>query len=105
MSAIIVKRGSSYTDRFRQYKIFLDGKVIGKVKAGTIFEAQVSEGLHKLVIKIDWGRSNYQEFSVGPRESAYFECGSNLIGWKGFLAIFYITFMPHKYLWLRQSSK
>lgn len=83
-------------------KVVLDGNIIGNIKNGEEKEFDIPEGNHDLFLKIDWCRSNV--ISLKNNGSIVgFECGSNLRGWKVFLVIIYIIFLPNKYLWLKNN--
>lgn len=56
---IRIKRDSGLADRFRVYKVVLDGDVIGKIKNGQQIELDVPPARHRLHLKIDWCRSNF----------------------------------------------
>lgn len=99
---IRIKRNTGYVDRLRAYKVVLDGNVIGEIKNGQQIEFDVPPGKHHLYLKIDWGRSNIVDFEVN-QDAVEFECGSNLRGFKVLMAIFYVLFMPSKYIWLKMK--
>jgi hypothetical protein len=96
-----IKRDSRYADRIRLYKIVLDGNVIGKIKNGQQLELEVPPGKHQLHLKIDWCRSNFVDFEANGG-SIEFECGNNIRGFKILFVIFFITFLPGQYLWLKR---
>lgn len=94
----------SYADRLRAYKVKVDGVVVGSVRARESVNVPVAPGRHSLVIRIDWCGSEQIDFEVQAGEHAFFECGSNLAGWRVVLVLFYIIFLTQQYLWLRRSS-
>jgi hypothetical protein len=97
---IKIKRDSGWADRFRDYKIILDGNVIGQIKNGEEKEFSIPEGDHLLSLKIDWCGSNTVSFNSNGNK-LNFECGSNLRGMKILLGFIYIIFLPKRYLWLK----
>jgi hypothetical protein len=99
---IRIKRDTGYADRVRAYKVVLDGNVIGEIKNGQQVEFDVAPGKHQLNLKIDWCRSNIVDFEIN-QSTVEFECGSNLRGFKILLAIFYVTFLRSKYIWLEMK--
>ena len=101
---IRIKRDSGFNDNRRAYKVVLDGNVVDKVEDGQQIEVDASQGKHELFLKIDWCRSNKIEFESDSSSDIEFECGSNLRGWKILLVYVYITFLPSKYIWLKQGS-
>lgn len=98
---IRIKRDQGYVDRFRDYKVVLDGSVIGTIKNGQEREFHLSPGKYAIYIKIDWCRSNTVEIEI-DQDIVAFTCGSNLRGIKAFLSVIYIIFLPHRYLWLQK---
>ena len=101
---ITVRRTTNYPDRLRAYKVKLDGVVIGSVRARESVTVPVAPGRHSVVLRIDWCGSEQIDFEVQPGQHLFFECGSNLVGWRVLLALFYILFRTHQYLWLRQAT-
>lgn len=96
-----ITRLTSYPDRLRVYKIVVDGKEMGFIRAGETVQVSVEPGNHRINLKIDWCRSNIIEI-VAKAETEYkLECGSSLSGWRIFLALLYITFWWDNYLWIR----
>lgn len=101
---ITVRRTTSYADRLRAYKVKVDGVVVGSVRARESVTVPVAPGRHSLVLRIDWCGSEQIDFEVQPGENVFFECGSSLAGWRVLLALFYIIFRTHHYLWLRRAT-
>lgn len=101
---ITIKRTTSYPDRLRAYKIKVDGMVVGSARAGETVTIPVSPGAHSIVLRIDWCGSDKVDFDIQADGSVFFECGSNLSGWRMILALFYVIFKTHCYLWLRRTT-
>ena len=98
-----INRDSGYVDNRRAYKIVLDKKVIGEIRDGQQVDKDVSRGEHKLYLRIDWCRSNIEEFEYDGGTAVEFECGSNLRGWRLLLSILYVTILRTKYIWLKRK--
>ncbi|MDR0770450.1 MAG: hypothetical protein LBE75_04545 [Burkholderiales bacterium] len=106
MSALItVSRDSGYADYLRKYRVICDGVEIGQIANGKSAKFTISTGAHSLVIKIDWCGSNEVHFNIDTGQSLHFDCGSNLRGWRLFLASYYGLFARNKYLWLRRQAQ
>jgi hypothetical protein len=101
---ITVRRTTSYADRLRAYKVKVDGKVVGLVRARESIKIPVSPGRHSLVLRIDWCGSEQIDFEIQLGEHVCFECGSSLSGWRILLVFFYAIFWTQRYLWLRQAT-
>ena len=101
---ITVRRTTSYADRLRAYKVKIDGVVVGSIRARESVTIPVVPGRHSLTLRIDWCGSEQIDFEVSPGQHLFFECGSNLAGWRIFLALFYIIFRTRQYLWLRRAT-
>lgn len=99
---IRISRDSGYVDRLRAYKVILDGQVIGEIKNGQQVEFNITPGKHQLNLKIDWCRSNIVDFEM-HQDIIEFDCGSNLLGFKLFMAIFYVILFHKKYIWLKMK--
>ena len=103
-TAITITRDSGYVDRFRDYRVYLNGTEIGRILNGQTKSFEIEPGEHKLALKIDWCGSNAVPFSIGSNQSCTFVGGSSLRGLSIFLSIFYAIFAHSKYLWLKQST-
>jgi hypothetical protein len=61
-------------DRLRAYKVVVDDEVVGLIRNGQDFRAEVPAGAHVIRMKIDWTQSVAIPFSVEPGETAAFSC-------------------------------
>lgn len=104
MSTIKVSRDSGYADRIRDYKVICNSEVIGKISDGQTKVFEIPEGKHEIYMKIDWCRSNKLQIDITVDKQLCLFVGSNLRGIKILLAIFFIFFAPHKYLFLRDEN-
>ena len=84
---ILLKRKKEYPDRARKYKVFLDDVLVGNIKSGGDLKIEVSNGTHKIFLKIDWCGSNILEIVKGS-DVITLECG-NQVG-------------ANDYLWIKQ---
>ena len=99
-----IKRENSRFDQYRNYKIILDGKLLGKLSSNETKSFKINSGSHIIYVKIDWCRSNKIKFnsSNSSNSSINLECGSfanNAL--KGLLVFIYATVFRRKYLWLK----
>ena len=78
-----------------KYKVFLDDVFIGKIESGGWLTVEVSNGIHKIFLKIDWCSSNILEIVKGS-DVITLECGENPNKIKNSL------FRPKDYLWIKQ---
>ena len=101
---LTIRRTTSYADRMRKYIVILDDQTIGTLSAKETITVDVSTRSHRLVIKIDWCSSNLVNFDCIEGDDIAFDCGSNLGGFRIFSSLLYITFLRHKYLWLRRLN-
>ncbi len=99
MPFVKIHRGKQFADAVRRYQIYVDGEPKGEIRRGSTEEFFVTEGTHRISLKIDWCGSNKIEFSLGTEETVEFDCGNNT---KSFFALYYVLFAPNDYLWLKQ---
>jgi len=108
---IRIKRESGLADKFRKYKVVLDGYIIGTIKDGEQVEFEVAAGKHELFLAINKYLSNKIDFETDGG-LVDFECGCNLRGKKllllappvmMFLPAGYLC--PEGYLWLKETKK
>ena len=100
-----INRVTSYLDRIRAYKIVLDGVEVGQITAGESFDMTISPGEHRILLKIDWCRSNMLDFTAQAGAEVTLNCGSSLTGWRIFMVFLYVSFLRDKYLWIQEGAK
>ena len=98
MPFVKIHRENQFADAVRAYRIYVDGEKKGEISRGATEDFFVSEGTHRIQLKIDWCGSREIEFTVKAEETVEFDCGNNT---KGFFTIYYVLFAPNDYLWLR----
>lgn len=79
MPIITITRNNEFINRLRPYRIYMDGKPLGKIANGKTMEFTVPAGTHTLQAKIDWCASPELSFSVWDGNTASFHVG----GFKG----------------------
>jgi len=75
---IIISRKSEWVNRRRSYKVFIDGKEVGKLDNGGSEEFLIEPGLHKVQCKINWCSSPELELEVKEGEAKFLKTGSGL---------------------------
>jgi hypothetical protein len=72
MSKLIIQRTSEYTNRLRDYKIYIDGQKVDTISNGQTKDLNISPGRHTLFFKIDWCRSPEISFEIVDNEAKMF---------------------------------
>jgi hypothetical protein len=72
MAKIGITRKNEWINRFRNYRIYLDGKKIGTISNNETLEFELPSGQHTLNAKIDWCGSRTCSFSVNEIERKEF---------------------------------
>jgi hypothetical protein len=75
---IHLKRQSAYTDFFRAYHIFLDGKESGTIRQTENCTFEVQPGHHEVFLKIDWCSSPLHTVTIGAGEEVKLICKGKL---------------------------
>ena len=101
-AVIRVSRTTSYADRIRAYRIFVDGTEVARLNAGQSVDVSVSAGSHSVVAKVDWCSSRTLSLNIRDAETVHLECESNLKGLRIFLAFIYALFLRDQYLTLER---
>src|SRR5580658_9326804 len=70
----ITRKAAPWRDRFRAYRIVLDGLQVGEIRNGQTVDFPVSPGRHELHLKIDWAGSKVLTFEVSADEIVRFRC-------------------------------
>jgi hypothetical protein len=63
-------------DKWRAYRVVLDGAERARLRAGEVIELAVVPGDHELQIRIDWTGSRVHNVHVANGERADFTCSS-----------------------------
>jgi hypothetical protein len=64
MATLLVRRDKGYADKFRKYRIRLDGSEIGTLAEGEVLRQDISEGRHIVEARVDWCGSQPLEFAA-----------------------------------------
>ncbi len=97
-----VVRGARYADKFRRYKIFVDGVFAGTIARDSALDLEMPCGERKIQARIDWGRSPPLLIEVAPNKRNEVEILNPWTGWRSLLLIWAATFGYRSYLKLRQ---
>ncbi len=98
-SMLRIVRGSGLADRFRQYKIFVNGAEAGTIARDSVLDLEVPSGPLTIEARIDWGRSRPLTIEAAPGERIEVEV---LNHWGALLALWGITFGFRTYLTLKR---
>lgn len=105
---LIIAREQTYADSLRAYSIWFDGNNIGGIRSGEIKQFDISPGFHKLVLKIDWAKSQEISFIAADGQDVYFQCSSSVNGTnlfiRGLQALYYASLGIGKYITLLQVA-
>lgn len=104
MATLIVRRDRGYADKWRKYRILLDGVEIGKLAQGEELRQEISEGLHEIQARIDWSGSRHMAFDARSGEQVVL-VRSSLRGWRIVLAPLFILFNWGDYLKLERQGR
>ncbi len=66
----IVRPKAVWIDRFRSYKVLLDGGTAGTIGAGETVTLTVPPGAHRLQLQVDWTGSPELELDLQTGETA-----------------------------------
>lgn len=65
---------AGFQDRFRRYRILIDGVEVGRIRRGETLRFPVPAGRHSLRLKIDWVSSRAWPFTVANGQAKAFGC-------------------------------
>lgn len=103
-SLIEIFRSSQYVNKFRNYKIVINGIEKGTVGDGKAVKINMDPGEYEVYLTIDWCRSNTLKISIKENELVQLRCGSPVKGWKKILVLFYVIFKQDEYLYLERVT-
>jgi hypothetical protein len=96
---LVVRRASAvWQDRYRAYKVYVDGEQRDSINADSEVHIQVAPGKHACQLRLDWCSSPILEIEVAANETKIVECGSNA---NPFLSVIFVTFLRKRYIWVR----
>ena len=75
---IIINRKSEWINRARGFRLFIDGKEMGKLSNGSSEEYQVEPGKHILYCKIDWCSSREINTDVKDGQTLFLKARSGM---------------------------
>ena len=101
-STISIKRESVFADKLRNYRVVLDGVIIGDIADGEKKNFDIDPGTHTLRMKIDWAGSNRVTFDASKNKTIHFKCAGNIVGSKRLLAIVYALFLFNRWVELKR---
>jgi hypothetical protein len=99
---LILRRHGGWVDRWRNYRIFVDGREVAQIGQGERLALPVSLGTHSLQARIDWCRTKSVEFLVNNSD-VIFDLRSGVRGWRIVISWLYL-FMPRKWIVLEQAD-
>lgn len=100
-STVRIIRPRSLTDRFRPYRIFVNGALVGFVHRDSVVDFHVPCGRLVVEARIDWGRSQSVAIETKPGGQIDLEVRNR---WGPVFAIAAMVGRPGRYLSLRQVS-
>jgi hypothetical protein len=83
----LTRLASPFRDRFRAYRVLLDGKETRRLVFGETVEIEVEPGQHRLQIRIDWSGSNERHVTVKAGECAEFVCRPSGAAWSAWRTV------------------
>lgn len=72
---VIHRHAEGWQDRFRAYRILLDGRPVAKIKRGESYEFPVAPGEHTILLTSAWYSSRPAHVELRKGERATFVCG------------------------------
>lgn len=93
---ISVRRGGRYADRFRRYRIYVNGILVGCIWPKSILQLEVPVGALTIEAKIDWCSGEPLHLVLGVGDAAEVEV-SNSHGMAG-AAVGMVFWDPETYL-------
>ena len=100
---ITIARPGSYAF-LRSYKIIVDEREIGRIRANEVVRLSITPGTHTIYLRLDWGGSNKIDFTASEGSEVKFECGTNQTGWRLFYSLIWILISGDEFLWIRMTK-
>jgi hypothetical protein len=102
MAEVYVERErGGFNDRFRAYRVVLDGETVGRVKRGESLSLTTNPGEHELYFAIDWCRSPRKTLELTEEGTVSVRCWPKANPLTG---IFFITLGRARYIAIEIDS-
>jgi hypothetical protein len=99
LAKLVVRRaGAVWQDRYRAYKVYVDGKQRDSINADSEVHIHVAPGKHVCQLRLDWCSSPIFEIEIAANETKIVECGPNA---NPFLSLIFVTVLRKRYMWVR----
>jgi hypothetical protein len=95
------RNGGVRPDRRRAYRIYVDDREVGHIRAGEVTCVRVPPGERIVSVRIDWARSNSLAVLLEPGERSYLYCEPRATPWT---AVFWMTFGSNRYIRLVEDE-
>ncbi|MGW5669683.1 hypothetical protein [Micromonospora sp. NPDC003776] len=98
----VAREPASWRDKWRAYRILVDGFQVGKVRRGESSAVMLTPGVHHVRLRIDWCTSPEVSVDISAGEQCDLECGaarSELGNARQ------MREAPDTYLWLRPAGR
>ena len=99
-SVRVTRSGDSRRDRYRAYRVLIDGRPVGRIRRGQSVTRDVAPGSHTVQIRIDWCASPEVVIDVAAGGGQHLECGPGI---SGAGALRQIANASGTYVWLRPT--
>ncbi len=100
-SILEIHRTEQWANKARAIKIYINGKQVDTIRDGEVKSIKLTEEKNEVVVKIDWCKTKPLIINSSDNSIVKLELGSNLIGWKFFIGLWYIIFKTSDYLYLK----
>jgi len=100
---IEITRIKQYANKVRAIGIYIDNKKVDTIRDGETKKIELDSEDNEIYVKIDWCKTKPLKIITKENETARFELGSNLSGWKLLIGIYYVIFNSSEYLYLRRK--
>lgn len=97
MPTLTVRRERAWTDRWRRYRILVDGVEVGHLRQGEALSVTVEPGPHELQARIDWCGSRPLVVDCRAHDVEVTVRGA-LRGWRMLFAAATVRRRPDEYL-------
>jgi len=100
---IEINRIKQYANKARAIGIYLNNEKVDTIRDGETKSFELDCEENEIFVKIDWCKTKPLKIITQEDETARFELGSNLSGWKLLIGSYYMIFNTSEYLYLRRK--
>jgi hypothetical protein len=98
---VVERKGGTYADRLRAYRVLVDGQHVASVRDGEVVATPIDAGEREVELRIDWARSRRLQVKAVPGGEIRLAASPNARPWS---VVFWATVGSYRYIRLKPTA-